>query len=95
METTQQRNGADEGWPWNCTRCGRTVYHDVLVCEECDRSARPADPGSLRTLVHELLAWMRRQSYAQFVAVVATVAGAELLLTVLWIKVLFSGALPL
>lgn len=98
MESTQSQNGFDDGWPWNCTRCGVTIYHDAPVCRECDRTERasgtPTD-SRLRAVVRSFLAWMRSQSYLGFVTQVSAIAGVELLLTTLWIEVLFSGALSM
>lgn len=89
MGYTRSRNGVDDGWPWSCTRCGTTIYHDGDTCRECGRATgvddRPRSPGSWTE-------WMRRQSYPAFVTRVAALAGAELLLTVLWMRVLFAGA---
>lgn len=95
MESQHSRNRVDDGWPWSCARCGTTVYHDALVCRECDRTeSRAAEPPS-RGFVASCAAWMRRQSYPEFVTRVGTIAGTELLLTTFWLRLLYSGAVPL
>lgn len=95
MGDTPTYHGTDEGWPWSCTRCGTGMYHYASVCRECDRAARATDltdVGGPRGAVRSWLGWTRRQSYPRFVATVSAVAGVELLLTALWLRVLFSAA---
>lgn len=95
MAYPRPHDGVDDGWPWNCTRCGRTVYHDDLVCRECDRTDRTSTTAPSPRVVRSWVAWMRRQSYPGFVTRVTTIAGIELALTALWMRVLFSGAVSL
>lgn len=98
MGNTPPRNRTDDSWPGNCTRCGTEIYHYASTCRECDRTERAtllADVGAPLRVVRSWLGWMRWQSYPRFVATVSAVAGIELLLTALWLSVLFSGAVAL
>lgn len=48
MAHTNSRASTDVTWPWTCTRCHGTVYHDRLLCRECERAAY-ADSNSSAT----------------------------------------------
>lgn len=97
MESAVTPDDADDGWPWNCPRCGVTLYHDATVCRECEPLVGTSTSRSERGRRHlpaSFAAWMRRQSYPEFVTQVTAIAGVELLLTALWLNVLFLGTVP-
>lgn len=92
MEHAHSHDGIEDGWPWNCTRCGTTIYHDAATCRECDRSERTAGVvPHADGIVASWVGWTRRQSYPSYVAAVATVAGIELTLSWLLVWVLTYG----
>lgn len=101
MGHSQHRAGVDDGWPWDCTRCGATIYHDADNCRDCDRADRAgalAGRSDGSRLAPTFGAWMERQTYPSFVGRVIVVAAVELLLTTAWLQVLFSrgvlGSIP-
>lgn len=98
MTRTHSETGIEDGWPWSCARCGRTIYHDAVHCNSCDEHSRDVgDPGGRLTasvpVLGQWVEWIDDQSYSSFVAKSSAIAGIELLLTALWIRVLFLGSL--
>lgn len=101
MAHTQIDTSVEDGWPWNCARCGTTIYRDAVHCESCEqRQQGIRSPARYSTAAFSFLdawfEWIEWQSYPSLVAKSAAIAGIELLLTALWLKILYIGgpALP-
>lgn len=100
MAHTDLDTGVEDGWPWNCTRCGTTIYHDAVNCKSCEHQPRGIQETatSLPAVVPflgpwiALMEWIDAQSYTSLVAKFSTIAGLELLLTALWLRILFLDA---
>lgn len=95
MEEPEGRRSvpAVRSWPWNCIECGTTIYGDGLYCAACEREQRRRERcEGAEEPPADLVAWMREQSYPEFVTKVTAVSGAELLLTTIWLRLLASGA---
>lgn len=94
-DTPAAAESPTDTWPWQCLRCGATIFHDGDHCPDCARSrslARVADGGRPE---RGFRAWIRAQSYPSFVATVTAVAGIELGLTALGLRLLLgAGILP-
>lgn len=93
-----QSPGTVEGeWPWSCTNCGTTIYHDGYSCRECSRRlAADGGPGHFRIEPSSgsIADWMRRHSYAGFLAKVARIAAVEVLVAALVVASLVGGTVP-
>lgn len=95
MAHSHPDTGVDDGWPWNCARCGTTIYHDAVHCRTCEQRDSPdrrrADGFALASVCRTWVQWIERQTYASLVATSSAIATVELLLTALWLQVLFLG----
>lgn len=96
MAHTDLDTSVDDGWPWNCARCESTIYHDAVHCKACRQQEggfrdSPMYPAGRVPLIGPLIEWIEAQSYPSLVAKSSTIAGIELLLTALWIRLLYLG----
>lgn len=101
MAHTQLDTGVEDGWPWNCARCGATIYRDAVHCESCERHEQGIRnpgryPSAAFSFIDAWIEWIEGQSYPSLVVKSSTIAGIELLLTSLWLRILYLGlpALP-
>lgn len=90
-EGTGSPRSVDASWPWPCLRCDASVYHDVLYCRRCRPAAARAGQAGRRGAAGPFSAWIREQSYPQFVGAVTSIASIELALTALWLQVMLVG----
>jgi hypothetical protein len=74
MSRSQQRTTEETEWPWSCSRCGTTVYHDADRCMECERGTRTGE-RDVSGFEQSLLS----QSYADLAVRVTIVAIVFLL----------------
>lgn len=92
--STEPSPTATDSWPWTCLGCDATLYHDALYCADCrahERSHATATTGSSSAFT----AWVREQSYPEFVSTVTVVAGLEVGLTAFWLRLLLTGSVVL
>lgn len=83
---------ADEGtWPWQCLGCRGPLYHDGELCRDC-RTVDPfaGEPG-LPDALAEFVDWIRVESYPAFLTKITAIAGVEVALTALWLRILLHG----
>lgn len=100
MAHSQIEASVEDGWPWNCARCGTTIYHDAVHCKSCEHRSRGEGESASHPLsaVHslgELFEWIGDQSYLSLVAKFSTIAGVEVSLTALWLWILYLGPVAL
>lgn len=91
--------GEPESWPWRCLYCRTTIYHDGERCRDCRSSRRPAGRRPAPDAPDGFADWVREQTAPALVLKVTAIAGIELSLTALWLRVvsrghLLGGALP-
>jgi hypothetical protein len=86
-------------WLWRCVGCGGTLYHDVELCRDCHSLERYrhavggyGETGRRPDAPRGFLDWMRRQPASVLSVKVSVVAGVELALTTLWLKLLVGSA---
>lgn len=78
-------------WPWRCLGCGTTIYHDGELCRDCVSAHRRAHAGRGGDASDGFLEWVCEEPVSAFVLKVSVVAGIELALTSLWLRLALSG----
>lgn len=87
-----EEEGSDvDTWPWQCLRCGGTIYHDVELCRDCNPIGPLHDTDRRHEEPEGFIDWIRRESASALSIKVSVIAGVELVLTTFWLQLL-AGA---